>query len=152
MSGAEMGDEIVSTGTKQRQGGFKPGQSGNPNGRPKGSKTKGQMLLAALIEDQGEQIIQSLVDAAISGDTTAGRALLDRLVPPRKDRPSPFDLPAISTAADAARALGGLLKAVSEGVITPGEAEAVSRLIEGYAKTLEISELESRIAALEASR
>jgi hypothetical protein len=42
-----------------------------------------------------------------------------------------------------------VVDAVSIGDITPDEAAAVQRLIEGHGKLLEIHELESRIAALE---
>ncbi|HLN23347.1 MAG TPA: DUF5681 domain-containing protein [Patescibacteria group bacterium] len=140
--------EVAKSAPKQR-GGFKKGQSGNPKGRPAGSRTKTTLLLDALIDGQAKEIVQSMVNAALGGDTSAGRALLDRLVPPRKDRPVTFALPPITTAADAAAALAGLLNAVAEGSVTPSEATEVSKLVADFVKTLEVSELESRIIALE---
>ena len=38
------------------------------------------LLLADLIDGEGEAIVRALVTAATSGDVSAGRALLDRLV------------------------------------------------------------------------
>ena len=79
-----------------KQGGrFPPGQSGNPLGRPAGSRNKAILLLAELIDGEGENIVRTLVNAAKARDVSAGHALLDRLVPPRKDRPVAFALPAL---------------------------------------------------------
>src|SRR4051812_30098578 len=95
----------INSGGKQR-GRFQPGQSGNPLGRSAGSRNKATLLLADLID----------------GDVSAGRALLDRLVPARKDRPVAFALPTLHTAADAAQALAALTVAVASGTLTPSEA------------------------------
>src|SRR3954463_8690723 len=95
-----------------KQGGrFPPGQSGNPLGRPAGSRNKATLLLADLIDGEGEDIVRALVTAAKSGAGAAGRALLDRLVPPRKARPVVFALPALHPAADAAKAMAALTAA-----------------------------------------
>ena len=41
--------------TDKKQGSqFKPGQSGNPNGRPNGSRNKATLALEALLDDEGE--------------------------------------------------------------------------------------------------
>jgi hypothetical protein len=130
-----------------KQGGrFQPGQSGNPLGRPAGSRNKATLLLADLIDGEGEDIVRALVTAAKSGDVSAGRALLDRLVPPRKDRPVAFALPALHTAADAAQAMAALTAAVASGALTPSEATG---LVEAFTKALEAAEVETRLAAIE---
>jgi hypothetical protein len=67
---------------------------------------------------------------AASGDVTALRLCLERLVPPRKDRAVAFDLPAVVKTDDAAQALGAVLAAVADGTITPSEAVALAGLIE----------------------
>jgi hypothetical protein len=131
-----------------KQGGrFQLGQSGNPLGRPAGSKAT--LLLADLIDGEGEDIVRALVTAAKSGDVSAGRALLDRLVPPRKDRPVAFALPALQTAADAAQAMAALTAAVANGALTPSEATELARLVEAFTKALEAADFETRLAALE---
>jgi hypothetical protein len=128
-----------------KQGGrFQLGQSGNPLGRPAGSKAT--LLLADLIDGEGEDIVRALVTAAKSGDVSAGRALLDRLVPPRKDRPVAFALPALHTAADAAKPMASLTAAVASGALTPCEATG---LVEAFTKALKAADLETRLAALE---
>ena len=51
---------------------------------------------------------------------------------------------------DAAQAAQAVLQAVSGGDMTPLEATSVMNLVESYRKTLETTELERRLAALEA--
>jgi uncharacterized protein YjaG (DUF416 family) len=60
-----------------------------------------------------------------------------------------FSLPQISCASDAAKASASLVAAVSSGEITPSEAVEISRLLETYVRTLEITELEQRLNKLE---
>jgi len=79
------------------------------------------------------------------------RICLDRLCPPRRDRHVSFDMPAIDTAADAARASSAILAAVSDGDITPSEASELGKLFDGFVKALEASEIEERLRRLEAS-
>ncbi len=55
----------------------------------------------------------------------------------------------IATAAAAAQAMGKIVGAVAAGRLTPSEGAEVAKLVEGYAKVLETSELEARIKVLE---
>jgi hypothetical protein len=126
------------------------GRSGNPRGRPHGSRNRASLLIEHLIAGEGEAIVRTLVDAAKGGDVSAARALLDRLVPPRKERPLKLVLPQLRTAADARDALAEVAAAVADGTILPGEGEALVRLLEAYARTTSTAELEERIMALEA--
>src|ERR687883_568568 len=107
------------------------GQSGNPAGRPKGSKNKAT-LLAEQLESEGEPLLARLLDRAMDGDSVALRFCLARLLPPAKHRPVCFELPPLTgaPARDAANALHALLEAVSEGAIAPAEAEPIASLIE----------------------
>ena len=88
---------------EQSRGGqpFPPGVSGNPRGRPKGSRNKSTLMMAALLEGDAEAIINKLIEKAKSGDVTALRICAERLLPLRRDRPVELDLPPITTTADA---------------------------------------------------
>jgi hypothetical protein len=55
----------------------------------------------------------------------------------------------MATARDAAQAAGAVLQAVSEGDLTPVEAVQVMGLVDSYRRTLEVTEFEARLAALE---
>ena len=52
-------------------------------------------------------------------------------------------------AMDASEAAGSVLTAVSDGELTPIEATRVMGLIDSYRRTLELTEIEQRLQALE---
>jgi len=131
---------------------FKPGQSGNPAGRPKGVRNKTTLAVEALLDGEAEAITRKAIEKAKDGDMTAIRLCLDRLVPPVKDRPVMFEMPPIERAADAATAAGAVVEAVATGALTPCEASEVSKVLSAYVATLEASELEQRITKLEEAK
>src|SRR5258705_8372463 len=139
--------------TEAKQGAtlFQPGQSGNPNGRPKGSRNASTLALEALLDGEAEALTRKAVDLALAGDITALRLCLDRILPPRKDRPVSFEMPKINNAQDARVASAALLEAVSSGNLTPSEASEVGKLIDAYVKTIELTEVLARLDKLEAS-
>src|SRR5262245_23559476 len=87
---------------------FRPGQSGNPNGRPRGSRNTTTIALESLLDGQAKALTQKAVDLALSGDLIALRICLDRILPVRKNRPIEFELPPMKTIADAPRAIGAI--------------------------------------------
>lgn len=124
---------------------------GNP-GKQKGSRHKATRAVEELLDGEAEGLTRKAVELALDGDTTALRLCLERIAPARKDTPVNFDLPAMKTAQDASQAAQAVLQAVSEGQLTPLEGASVMALVEGYRKALETTELEQRIAALEATK
>ena len=111
------------TGQKQQIGRpFEPGQSGNPAGRPKGSRNKATLAVEALLDGEAEAITRKAIELAKQGDLVAIRLCLDRIAPPRKDRPIPFALPALDRVGDASASLAAIVAAVASGELTPGEA------------------------------
>jgi Family of unknown function (DUF5681) len=121
---------------KQRGRPFMPGQSGNPAGKPKGARNRSTIAAELLLEGEAKALTRKAIELGLAGDTTALRLCLERLVPPRKDRPISLDLPAIKSADDAANAIGAVLAAVGEGRITPSEAGEVMALIEACRKNV----------------
>lgn len=121
---------------------------GNP-GKPKGTRHKVTRAALDLLEGEADKLTRKAVELALDGDTTALRLCLERIAPPRKDTPVNFPLPAMTSAADAATAAGSVLAAVADGELTPLEGAHIMALVEGYRKTLETSELEARLIALE---
>jgi hypothetical protein len=121
-------------------------------GRPKGARNRATQAVLALLEGEGEALTRKAVQMALAGDGVALRLCLDRIAPPRKDSPVQFQLPRIVNARDAAQAAAAVLQAVSEGDLTPIEAVQIMGLVDSYRRTLEITELEARLAALEGQR
>jgi len=134
---------------RKHSGRFKPGQSGNPAGKPKGARHKASLLAEKLMQDDAKNIVNAVLEAARGGDMTAAKIVLDRIAPARRDGPVRFELPKIETAAQASKAMGAILEAVAAGDITPGEAGEVGKIVEGFVKTLEANEFEARLRALE---
>ena len=66
-----------------------------------------------------------------------------------KDKSVSFPLPDMNDAMDASKAASSVLTAVSEGQLTPIEATRVMGLIDSYRRTLELTEIEERLQALE---
>ena len=137
------------TGKKQRGVPFKPGRSGNPNGRPAGSRNKATLAIEGLFEGEAETLARKVVELAKLGDLQALRLCMDRLAPPRKDNPVAFDLPEMKSVSDAVLAMGALVKAVAEGDLTPTEAAELTRMVQAFAKIIESAEFEDRIQKLE---
>lgn len=122
--------------------------AGNP-GKPKGTRHRATRAALALLDGQAEALTRQAVTMALGGDATALRLCLERIAPPRKDAPVTFALPPMQSAADAAKAAGAVLGAVAEGDLTPTEGAHIMALVETYRRTLETTELEARVTALE---
>lgn len=134
---------------KQAGGKFKPGQSGNPAGKPKGARHRATLAAQELLDGEGEAITRKAVELAKEGHPVALKLVMDRILPPRRDSPISITLPPISTASDLAEATGHLVQAVAQGELSPSEGQAVATLLETRRKALETLELQNRLEALE---
>jgi hypothetical protein len=106
--------------------------------------------MEALLDEEADALTRKAVEMTLAGDPTALRLCLDRLLPPRKDRPVSFQLPPLTSARDAEQASAALLLAVAEGELTPLEAAELSKLVANFVDALKASDLEERLLALEA--
>ena len=126
------------------------GKFSNGNvGRPKGSRNKATIAIESLLEGQAEALTQTAISKALEGDSIALRLCMDRIAPPIKNKPVVFPLPRMHGAMDASEAAGSVLSAVSEGTLTPIEGTRVMGLIDSYRRTLELTDIEYRLKALE---
>lgn len=124
---------------------WKPGQSGNPKGRPVGTGEVAK--LRAAIADKVPAILASLTTAALAGDVQAARLLLERALPPIKpvEQSQALNLPDGSLT-DQGRAV---LTAVASGELAPGQGAALLGAIGTLARVAEVDELTARISRLE---
>ena len=70
----------------------KPFQPGNV-GRPKGIRNKATLALEALLDGEAEALTRKAIEMALTGDGAAMRLVMDRILPPRKERPMMFAMP-----------------------------------------------------------
>jgi hypothetical protein len=129
---------------------FEPGRSGNPNGRPKGSRNRITRAVEELINDQAEGLAEKAIEKALAGDAAMLRVLLSRIVPAQRARAVEFELPGIKTLADASAASAAVLAACSGGEISPAEADVIMAMIATHVRILEKTDLEARLIAAEA--
>ena len=130
---------------------FQPGQSGNPKGKPRGAKNRVLLALDKIGVDNAAPVLSAAVAAAIGGDTRAMEIILGRVWPARRGRPVLLpDLPPIKSAADLPAAVGAIVQAVATGCLTPDEGHALGGLVEYQRRSLELVEIEARLAVLEA--
>jgi len=133
---------------KNTAGQFTAGNSG----RPKGSRNKATLVIESLLQGHAEALTQTAVTKALEGDSIALRLCMERIAPAPKDQPVSFILPKMQSALDASKAAESVLTAVSEGELTPIEAMRVMALIDSYRRTLELTDIEERLQALEENK
>jgi Family of unknown function (DUF5681) len=119
---------------KQRRNGrgrpFVKGQSGNPAGKPKGTRHATTLAAEALLGGEAEALTRKAIELGLAGDTVALRLCLERIMPARKSRYVSFNLPAVDAASDLAPAFSAVLAAMASGELAPDEAVTVAGVLE----------------------
>jgi hypothetical protein len=128
---------------------WKKGQSGNPAGKPKGTKNRATLLALAAMEGELDAIVKSIISAAKSGDMTAARLVVDKLIPVAKDRPMEITLPDMTDIQGCLDAQTTIINAVSAGELLSGEGECLTGMIDSKRKSYETLALEDRLKAIE---
>ena len=124
---------------------WKPGQSGNPAGRPTGQSAITR--LRAQLEPDAPEILQTMVAAAKGGDVQAARLILERILPPVKPIEQCIELALVGdTLTDKGKAVLG---AISTGELAPGQGSQLITAIGALARVIELDDLERRISELE---
>jgi hypothetical protein len=125
----------------------RPFAKGN-GGRPPGSKNKDSLILAALMDSEQQELVRKAIELAKAGTVPMLKLFLGLMLP--RERPIRIDLPKMEFADDAVEVLGAIVRAVSEGSITPGEGADLANLVNSYARAIDIADLVKRMDALEA--
>ncbi len=127
---------------------YKPGQSGNPKGRKKGSLNKRTQLIQALESDLPE-LIEATKQKALKGDTAALRLLIERLIPAKKSEASLVSIPELGRAKSLTEKAVGIVDAVGNGQIPADTGATLITALGGVARIIEVDELTKRIEVLE---
>jgi len=130
-------------------GHFKPGQSGNPAGRPRGARNKATLAIVALLDEAAPRLVREAIDRALDGDSLLLRCCVTRMVPVPRGRPVELDLAEGSEAGDVLASLAATVRAMADGTISPLEASDVAGVLEGQRRAIETGDLERRLTRLE---
>jgi hypothetical protein len=98
------------------------------------------------------EVLATVIERAKSGDMTACRMIVDKVLPNTKDRPITLHLPPITDLDGVGKAQAEILKAVAIGEITPSEGEKIASIVEARRRSIETIDLESRISQLESHK
>lgn len=138
--------DLKSTG--KEQGRFARGQSGNPRGRPLGTKNRATLVMQDMLDGDGELIVKKAIALAKAGDPVALRLCIDRLVP-RRGRVVQVDIPKLAKAADLVDACASIIEAAAAGRMTLAEAREFLQLLDIHRKAIETQDLAVRVELLE---
>lgn len=134
---------------RDEQGRFMRGQSGNPTGRPRGSRNKEIVLVEQMFERFGGVLANKAVKMALDGNMAAMRLCVSRITAPRRHRASEFVLPPLRSAADLAPAVAEIAAAAAEGTLTTGEAAELTQIVDAFGRALAAADVEARLQRLE---
>lgn len=129
---------------------FKPGRSGNPKGRPRGTVNRSTRLIQALDRDLSK-LITATKKQALAGDMQAMKILLDRALPIRRATLEPIDLPALAKAQTLTEKADAIMEAIASGQLAPDTGSTMLASLDHLSQILETDSLIQRIEALEAA-
>ena len=129
---------------------FAPGNKAGARGRPPNSRNRSTLMFEKLMEADAAVILKAIITLAKNGDLMAAKWVLDKLIPAAKDRAVCIDIGPTDTLISIEAAHEAVIRAVSTGAVTPAEAASLASLIEGRRRTVEVGDMERRLAEIEA--
>ena len=127
---------------------FAKGQSGNAAGRPKGSKNARTLLIESLGAGLPD-LLEVTRQAALGGDMTAMRLLLDRALPMTKQVNDTVDLPGLLEADSLTGKATAVLNAIASGELPPDIGSSLVTAINSTARVAELDALAARLSQVE---
>ena len=136
--------------TKKRDHLFKPGQSGNPKGRPKGALNKDSAARALIFAQSGE-IVRKALKEALNGNQALLGQLLSIVSPAQRAELAPVQIPGASDAIAAGRfedALSLISQASLDGTISPDAAKQLTDQLKAAEEAKRLSFLQDQLHQL----
>ena len=124
---------------------FQAGESGNPNGRPKGTPDK-RNELRKLLTPHAPALVEKAVQKALEGDTSALKLCLDRCIAPLRSITGSV---AIESGGSLPERGQKTLDAIYSGEIDALTGSALLGALADQAKLVEMTEFEERLRKLE---
>lgn len=133
-----------------RDGQWKPGESGNPRGRPPGRPDR-RLLATEQMLSEMRAIVSVLVGKALEGDTNAASIVLAKVIPSIKAQMERVNF-SFSADAPISQQVAQVLDAIAAGAVAPDVGRLIIDSIARLADVRATEELSARIEALEEAR
>jgi hypothetical protein len=130
--------------SRDAEGRWRKGASGNPAGRPRGSRNQATRMAEMLLDAAAEALTGKAIERALAGDDVALRFCLARIVAPRRAPAVELDLPPLDTRKDLALAMAAVGEAAAQGTIAPAEALDLARVVDTAIRAIEARDAEHR--------
>lgn len=108
------------------------------------------MLAERMFDKDAEAIIKTVVEKAKAGEPWAAKLVIERIIPPARDRTTPFALPSIAGPADLPIAVQAVLDAAAKGELSLEDGEKIVGLLAGLRAAYESADLAARMVEMEA--
>lgn len=127
---------------------FQPGVSGNPAGRPKGSKNRNSNQLKQRLLENVEGILDTMVAQALAGDAQAAALVVNRVLPTLRPQ---SQLVQFTLDADQpiTKQVEQVLSAIAKGEVAADVGKKIMEAIATLAQVRAVEDLAKRIEALE---
>jgi hypothetical protein len=126
---------------------FRPGQSGNPAGKPKGPH-KTTRDLRKIVNAATPAFARQVIKQVKAGDPHSQMLFAGHLLTKTKINPEPVEVPKPQTAAEAAEQAAEVYAGVAKGEIDFDTAQTMLASLHGFTGALNVMELERQIGEL----
>jgi hypothetical protein len=144
-----MSDDPSSSGRNAATGRFTAGNKAS-HGRQYGQRHKATVMAEKLFGDDIKAVCEVVVREAKAGANWACKLVVERILPPAKDRPTPFKLPPIASPTDLPPIAACLLEAVAKGEMTPAEGDSLLGMLDKLRAVYESADMAQEIADMRA--
>src|ERR1035437_3927048 len=140
--------------TRNQDGRWAPGNSGNLKGKQKGCRQKTTVEMEKILAESAEPLMRRAIELALGdrGGPTL-RAILPLLLGPVRDRANPVecDLPALRSAADVLAAFEAIANELRSGQLDGDSIGVLTKFLDSFRATLVAADQEVRLVAIEAA-
>lgn len=143
-----MSNQTPENSGRNQDGTYMRGKSGNPAGKPKGTRHKATQAMMILLDCESEALTRKAVELALEGDTTALKLCLDRIAPPLKPCAQGVNMN-LERHANLTETAKAILNAASGGEIPPDIAAQLIYAVASVARVEEVETIKQRLEAIE---
>jgi hypothetical protein len=135
---------------RNARGHFQKGSVANPKGKPKG-RTAACLLRDKLGKADADALLHKAKSMALAGNPTCQTGLLRLMypVPREKAMNAPVELPPLVDVDSAVAAIQRIAEATALGLVDADQRKALISVVSAFTATLQVSDLDSRLQALE---